>query len=247
MTAIEFDKVEVTFPDGTRALKGVAFSVEEGEVVGVIGLSGAGKSTLLRTVNGLVTPTGGTVRVFGRDTVTCGERELRKLRSEIGMIFQHFNLVDRLTVLKNVLCGRLGRKGNLAALLQLFSEEEVEMALRALERVGIFDKAASRADQLSGGQQQRVGIARALVQEPRLMLADEPVASLDPETSRNILGHLMEIVREDGLTLLMNIHSVPLARDHSDRIVGLKDGLLVYDGPSGEFTDETYDRVYRDA
>ncbi|MEX2535009.1 MAG: phosphonate ABC transporter ATP-binding protein [Trueperaceae bacterium] len=241
---IEFRDVQVVYPNGLEALKGVNLEIPRGQFVVIVGLSGAGKSTLIRTVNNLVAPTRGEVLVDDRSVTRANGAELRKLRSEIGMIFQTFNLVKRSTVLRNVLAGRLGDNNALLSLMGIFSRDDLALAHASLRRVGIPEKAYVRADALSGGQQQRVGIARALAQKPGIMLADEPVASLDPPTSHAVMRDLKRISGEDGITTLVNLHFIDMAREYADRIVGMNAGEIVFDGTPEEASDAVFERIY---
>jgi len=241
---IRFDDVSVTYRGGVQALRNVDLRVDDGEFVVVVGLSGAGKSTLLRALNGLVPATSGSITIDGTEVVGAGAAELRVIRSRIGMIFQTFNLVHRTSVLNNVLMGRLSAVPAWRSTLGLWPSAEREAALQALERVGIVEKAYVRASNLSGGQQQRVGIARALAQEPAVMLADEPVAALDPVTSRQVMGDLLRINREMGITTLVNLHFLDLAREFGRRLVGLRDGEVVFDGDISDVTDDTFQEIY---
>jgi phosphonate transport system ATP-binding protein len=232
------------FPDGTEALHNVSFDVRDGEFLTVIGLSGSGKSTLLRCINRLIDPTEGRVTWDDIDITAAQGKELRHIRRQIGMIFQQFNLVKRSSVMINVLSGRLGYANPWTSLLHRFSSADRQRAVAALDRVGIAEKADNRADQLSGGQQQRVGIARALMQEPRLMLADEPVASLDPVLAHTILRYLELLNRQDGITVLCSLHFLDLVHRYATRVIGLKDGELVFDGLPSELTRERFKEVY---
>jgi len=232
------------FPDGTEALNEVTFTVEEGEFLAVIGLSGSGKSTLLRCINRLIEPTAGRVIWDEVDVTAARGEELRRIRRQIGMIFQQFNLVRRSTVLTNVLAGRLGYANPWLSLFHVFPPDDHRRAMAALERVGIADKAYNRADQLSGGQQQRVGIARALMQEPHLILADEPVASLDPVLAHSILQYLERLNREDGITVICSLHFLDLVHRYATRVVGLKDGFKVFEGHPKELTRQRFKEVY---
>jgi phosphonate transport system ATP-binding protein len=232
------------FPDGTVALHNVTFEVQEGEFLAVIGLSGSGKSTLLRCINRLIDPTEGRVVWNDIDVTAAQGKELRHIRRQIGMVFQQFNLVKRSSVMTNVLSGRLGYAHPWLSLVHRFSPEDHMRAVAALERVGIPEKADNRADQLSGGQQQRVGIARALMQEPQLMLADEPVASLDPVLAHSILQYLELLNRQDGITVLCSLHFLDLVHRYATRVIGLKAGELVFDGLPAELTRERFKEVY---
>jgi phosphonate transport system ATP-binding protein len=219
------------YPTGDLALDGVDLEVEPGQVLALIGPSGAGKSTLIRCINRLVEPTSGRVLLKGNDLTRLGRGELRRARRTIGMIFQEYALVERLTVMENVLSGGLGSVGFWRSFLRRFPQPMVEQAFTLLERVGLDGMQDKRADALSGGQRQRVGIARALLQDPQLLLVDEPTASLDPKTSRQIMRLIMELCRERGLASVINMHDVPLAQMFVPRIVGLRQGRIVYDGP----------------
>ena len=250
---IRFSDATVVYPGGVTAMQGLDLEIEAGEFVVVVGLSGAGKSTLIRAVNGLVPLTSGSLQVETRDgdggtrtreVVGLTGRELRDLRAEVGMIFQGFNLVKRTTVLNNVLMGRLHRVATWRTLVGMYPDEDVEIAMRALERVEIVEKAYTRASNLSGGQQQRVGIARALAQEPSIILADEPVASLDPPTSHAVMRYLQQINRETGITTIVNLHFLDLATAYADRIIGLRAGELVFDGPGSEADDDVFRDIY---
>lgn len=232
------------YPDGTEALRNVSFKVEDGEFLTVIGLSGSGKSTLLRCINRLIDPTEGRVIWDDIDITAAKGKELRHIRRHIGMIFQQFNLVKRSSVMINVLSGRLGYANPWSSLVHSFTAQDRRRAVAALERVGIAEKADNRADQLSGGQQQRVGIARALMQEPRLMLADEPVASLDPVLAHSILRYLEVLNQQDGITVLCSLHFLDLVHRYATRVIGLKDGELVFDGLPSELTRERFKQVY---
>lgn len=232
------------YPNGPLAIRDVSLDVPEGQFLAVIGLSGAGKSTFLRCLNRLVDPTRGTILIHGENVTSARGRDLRRIRRRIGIIFQQFNLVRRLSVFQNVLTGRLGYQRGWRAFIPAFTPEDRLIALRALERVGLADRARTRADALSGGQQQRVAIARALAQNPEIMLADEPVASLDPETSKVVLTYLRQINREDGITTVVNLHQLDYARAYADRIVGFREGRIVFDGPPDAVTPEVYDLVY---
>jgi phosphonate transport system ATP-binding protein len=232
------------FPDGTEALHNVSFQVKDGEFLAIIGLSGSGKSTLLRCINRLIDPTEGRVLWDDEDITAAQGKELRRIRRHIGMVFQQFNLVKRSSVMTNVLSGRLGYAHTFFSLFGRFSSADRERAAAALERVGISEKADNRADQLSGGQQQRVGIARALMQEPRLMLADEPVASLDPVLAHSILQYLELLNRQDGITVLCSLHFLDLVHRYATRVIGLKDGKMVFDGLPSELTPERFKEVY---
>ncbi|MDX1690340.1 MAG: phosphonate ABC transporter ATP-binding protein [Acidimicrobiia bacterium] len=241
---IEFDGVDVTYPNGFQALKNVSLTIESGELAVIVGLSGAGKSTLLRAINGFVPITAGSVKVDGVEVRGANRATLRELRSGIGMIFQTFNLVYRTTVINNVLMGRLSKVGSLRSMLGLWPARDKELALRALERVEIVDKAYVRASNLSGGQQQRVGIARALAQEPKIVLADEPVASLDPVTSHTVMRDLRRINRDLGITTIINLHFLDLARAYGKRLIGLRDGELVFDGDIADVGEDTFREIY---
>ncbi len=232
------------YDNGVRALQDVSFEVPDGQFLVIIGLSGSGKSTLLRCVNRLVEPTEGRIVWNGLDITDATDEELRLIRRRIGMIFQHFNLVNRAPVLTNVLAGRLGYVNPLWSFINYFPPSDKRKALEKLERVGIRDKAYVRADQLSGGQQQRVGIARALMQEPELMLADEPVASLDPATSHSVMKYLEQLNKEDGITILCSLHFLSLARAYADRIIALKDGRVEFDGLPDEIDDRRFKDIY---
>jgi len=232
------------YPDGTVALRDVSFTVDDGEFLTIIGLSGSGKSTLLRCINRLIDPTEGRVLWDDIDITAAQGKELRHIRRQIGMIFQQFNLVRRSSVMINVLSGRLGYANPWTSLLHSFTPEDRRRAVSALDRVGIAEKADNRADQLSGGQQQRVGIARALMQEPRLMLADEPVASLDPVLAHSILQYLELLNRQDGITVLCSLHFLDLVHRYATRVIGLKDGELVFDGLPSELTRQRFKEVY---
>ena len=241
---LEIKNLTMIYEGGVEALRDVSFTVQDGEFVALIGLSGAGKSTLLRCINRLVEPTEGQIVFDGQDVTAANAQELRLIRRSIGMIFQQFNLVERSKVITNVLSGRLGYVSPAKSLLGLFPKEEVDRARANLERVGIPDKAESRADELSGGQQQRVGIARALMQEPKLMLADEPVASLDPVLSDSILMYLEELNKNENVSVICSLHIPALARRYGTRIIALKDGRLVFDGSTEEFNDDRFERIY---
>jgi phosphonate transport system ATP-binding protein len=242
LLVIQFENASVTYPGGVHALRNLTLEIPAGQMMIVVGLSGAGKSTLIRAINGLVPPTEGDVIVDGVSVRKASGDELRRLRSKIGMIFQTFNLVKRTSVLNNVLMGRLHATGTVRSLLGWYEPADVEIAMQALERVDIVEKAYVRASNLSGGQQQRVGIARALAQEPKILLADEPVASLDPPTSHVVMRDLQRINRELGITTIVNLHFLDLAKVYGERIIGLRAGELVYDG-TGAAADE---RVFRD-
>jgi phosphonate transport system ATP-binding protein len=241
---IEFTNVDVTYPGGLKALKNVTLTIETGELVVIVGLSGAGKSTLLRAINGFVPITAGSVKVDGVEVRGADAKTLRELRSNIGMIFQTFNLVNRTTVINNVLMGRLSKVPRWRSMLGLWPASERELAMQALERVEIVEKAYVRASDLSGGQQQRVGIARALAQQPTVILADEPVASLDPVTSHTVMRDLRRINRELEITTIINLHFLDLARSYGQRLVGLRDGELVYDGQIKDVGDDTFREIY---
>lgn len=223
-------------------LRGIDLEVAAGEFVVVLGQSGAGKSTLLRCINRLVQADSGTLSVAGIDALAC--RDTSVLRRQAAMIFQHHNVVPRLSVLKNVLTGCLGAVSTLTSILQLFRREDVALAMQCLERVEMTHKARERTDSLSGGQMQRVGIARALAQRPKVILADEPVSSLDPKTARLVLQYLRDATRELGITVLCNLHQVDYAREFGDRIVGLAHGTLVYDGTGSSMTEDDLQRIY---
>ncbi|WP_248927625.1 phosphonate ABC transporter ATP-binding protein [Paenibacillus hamazuiensis] len=241
---LKIERLRKVYADGTAALQGINMEVRQGEFVAVIGPSGAGKSTLLRCINRLVEPTEGTVWFNGMDATRAGGGQIRKLRREVGMVFQSFNLIQRVSVLRNVLNGRLGYMGSLSGALGLYSKKDIEEAKHILSRVGLREQMYKRADELSGGQQQRVGIARALSQKPLLILADEPIASLDPVTSETVMEHLHSICREDGITCLVNLHQVEVARKYATRIVGIHKGSVVFDGPPELLTGEVTERVY---
>ena len=241
---IRFDNASVVYPGGVTALRDLHLEIADGELVVVVGLSGAGKSTLVRAINGLVPLTSGSLEVNGRQVTKLGKRGMRDLRAEIGMIFQGFNLVNRTSVLNNVLMGRLHRTATWRTLTGLYPKGDVELALRSLERVEIVDKAYVRAANLSGGQRQRVGIARALAQEPSIILADEPVASLDPPTSHVVMRDLQQINRELGITTIVNLHFLDLATAYADRIIGLRAGALVFDGPGSAADAGVFEDIY---
>ena len=241
---IRFSDVSVVYPNGTVGLDGVNLEIPDGQFVVVVGLSGAGKSTLVRTINGLVTTTSGELEVQGQRVDGASKRALRRLRSRVGMIFQSFNLVERTSVLKNVLVGRLHATPTLMSLFGIYRKADVELAFQALERVGIVEKAYIRASQLSGGQQQRVAIARVLAQDPAILLADEPVASLDPPTANMIMRDLQRINRELGITTVVNLHFLDLARSYADRIIGMRAGRIVFDGSAEQADDAVFAEIY---
>ncbi len=232
------------YATGTRALESVTLRIEEPQVVAIIGSSGAGKSTLIRCVNRLVEPTSGRVVLNDLDVTALGRRDLRKARRRMGMIFQEYNLVERLTVMENALSGRLGYVSFLQAYRRKYPPEDISAAFALLERVGLEGYQDTRADALSGGQRQRVGIARALMQRPELLLVDEPTASLDPKTARQIMRLLVELAHERGTPALVNIHDVALAQNHADRIVGLSGGVVIFDGSPQALTHQVLTDIY---
>jgi phosphonate transport system ATP-binding protein len=241
---LEVRDLDKTYPTGQRALVGVNLTVDAPQVIAIIGSSGAGKSTFIRCINRLVEPSQGSIRLHGLELTRLDRTGLRDARRRIGMIFQEFNLVQRLTVMQNVLCGRLGSVGLWQTLRWRFPPDDVRAAFALLDRVGLSGYQNQRADALSGGQRQRVGIARALMQQPELLLVDEPTASLDPKTSRQIMRLIRELAVERSTPALVNIHDVALARAFSDRVIAFKAGAVVFDGVPGELTDEVLSMIY---
>lgn len=241
---LEIKNLRKVYDDGTVALQDISFTVDEGEFLVIIGLSGSGKSTLLRCINRLIEPSSGDVIWDGVNVTAARPRQLRQIRRQIGMIFQQFNLIKRLPVLANVLTGRLGYVSTWRSLTGRWSRQDRERALANLDLVGIRAKADSRADELSGGQQQRVGIARALMQDPRLLLADEPVASLDPATSHSVMKYLEQLNKERGVTVMCSLHFLSLARTYGTRIIALKGGEMVFDGLPSEIDDDRFRAIY---
>ena len=244
---LEIRHLTKVYDDGTVALKDVSFTVNEGEFLVIIGLSGSGKSTLLRCINRLIDPTEGEIIWHGKDLAKLKGNDLRMARRDIGMIFQHFNLVKRSSVLTNVLSGRLGYTPTMQSFLGKFSAADKDKALSALDRLGILNQAKKRADELSGGQQQRVGIARALMQDPSMILADEPVASLDPVLAHSILQNLENLNQEEQMTIICSLHYLDLVQRYSTRVIGLRDGEIVYQGTREEIqkmTDEQFKDIY---
>jgi phosphonate transport system ATP-binding protein len=242
--AVRVENLSKTFPNGVEALTDVSLTVRQGEFLVVIGLSGSGKSTLLRCINRLVDPSEGRIWIFDEEITAAEGAELRRMRGQIGMIFQQFNLVKRHTVLSNVLSGSLGRSSLLPSLFLNFSEATKADGFACLERVGLNGREASRADALSGGQQQRVAIARALMQRPQLILADEPVASLDPALRHSVMRHIEALNREEGMTVVCTLHDVDLIRRYATRLMALRDGKLVFDGDPTKFGAATFRRIY---
>ncbi|PRR84384.1 phosphonate ABC transporter ATP-binding protein [Clostridium vincentii] len=244
MELLQVNNVSKEYKGGTKALKNVNFSVKEGEFISIIGPSGAGKSTLLRCINRLIDTTEGKVIFNNMDVGLIKKKELRNIRTQIGMIFQHYNLVNRLSVIENVLHGRLGYKSTIAGVIGRYTEEEKIQAFKMLEKLGLEDQAYKRCDQLSGGQKQRVGIARALIQNPKLILCDEPIASLDPNAAKIIMDHLKDINKEMGITCILNLHQVDVALKYSDRIIGINGGETVFNGKPSEITKEQVHEIY---
>jgi phosphonate transport system ATP-binding protein len=241
---LEIKNLTKVYDNKVLALDDVSFTVEPGQFLAVIGLSGSGKSTLLRCINRLIDPTGGQIIWDGADVTTASQDELRRIRRRIGMIFQHFNLVSRSPVITNTLAGRLGYVNPAWSLVNRFPKEDVQMALQKLDRVGIRDKAYVRADELSGGQQQRVGIARALMQNPAILLADEPVASLDPVLAHSIMQILKKLNQEDNITVICSLHFLDLVQQYADRAIALNAGQLVFDGLPHEIDDNRFREIY---
>ncbi len=242
--SITLDDVTVRYPNGTVGLKKVSLDIPSGSMVAVVGLSGSGKSTLIRTINGLVPVTSGTLDVGEHRVSGASTRQLRRLRGDIGMVFQGFNLAGRASVLQNVLVGRLAHTSLWRTLLGAYSESDRQLAYRALESVGILPKLYARASELSGGQQQRVAIARALTQQPAIVLADEPVASLDPPTAHGVMADLRRINHDLGITVLVNLHLLDLAREYGVRMIGMRAGEVVYDGPAASASDADFESIY---
>ena len=243
---IKFENVSKTYPNGVKGLKNINLEIEQGEFVSIIGLSGAGKSTLIRTINRMIEITEGTLTVDGTNVSSLKGKSLRKFRrNKVGMIFQSFNLVTRTTVIKNVLTSIVPDIPFVRSLFGIYTKEEKLHALEALDKVGIVDKAFIRADQLSGGQQQRVALARTLAQNPEIILADEPVAALDPITAKRVMEDFRKINQDLNISILLNIHHVELALEYADRIIGIRDGDIVYDGPSSQVTKEVLDLIYK--
>ena len=244
MQVLHVDNVRKTYGGSSFALDGVSFSIDKGEFVAIIGPSGAGKSTLLRCINRLIAVTSGTVAVNGTDVTKLSNSGLRVLRRTVGMIFQHYNLVNRLTVIENVLHGRLGYKSSLSGTFGLFSHAEKMRAYELLQAVGLSEQIYQRCGQLSGGQKQRVGIARALIQDPTLMLCDEPIASLDPNAAKIVMDTLRDINTRLGITVVANLHQVHAAREYAHRIIGVNAGKVVFDGPPSLLTLEIIQQIY---
>ena len=229
---------------GPEILKSVSFDVEDNDFFAIIGPSGAGKSTLIRCINRLVEPVAGEIFFEGRDVTKLNSKELRFLRRDIGMIFQEFNLIDRMSVMDNVLSGRLGYTGTIRSLFRAFKKADIQHALALLDRVGLIDHVDKRADELSGGQRQRVGIARALMQDPKLLLLDEPTSALDPKISREVMALILEMARELKVPCLCNIHDVNLALEFCNKIIGLQDGVKMFDGPAGDMNEDRLSEIY---
>lgn len=244
MSLLELKNVTKNYSGMTPALVNVNLSISEGEFVSIIGSSGSGKSTLLRCINRMIEISSGEIHFDGTISSNLPKRNLRKLRTKIGMIFQHYNLVDRLTVIENVLHGRLGYKSTLAGMVGSYTKEEKEKALRILHMLGLEEQVYKRCDQLSGGQKQRVGIARALVQNPKLILCDEPIASLDPSASKVILDYLRNIAKDMGITIVVSLHQVEVALNYSDRIIGINKGSILFDGRPEELTNKLIADIY---
>lgn len=255
MTILEIRGLQQSYSAVAPVLRGVSLKVEKGEFVGIIGLSGSGKSTLLRCINRLVDATAGAILIPSQlvdgasdgaiDILKLSGADLRRARRKIGMIFQQFNISKRLSVAQNVLSGGLGYQPALSSTLRIFSRHQQRQALMNLKRVGLLEHAYKRADELSGGEQQRVAIARTLMQNPAIILADEPVSSLDPKLSRLVLDFLKRVCREDGITALVSLHTLELTREYADHVIGLKDGQIVFDGLPLDLTDRVIDSVYQ--
>ena len=241
---IKFEHVDKTYPNGVKGLDDVSLEIEQGEFVAIVGLSGAGKSTLIRTINKMIDITGGRLTVDGVEVSGLKGRALRKFRRRIGMVFQSFNLVNRTSVINNVLSARVAEMSLFRVIFGLYSKADKVLALESLDKVGILDKAYIRADQLSGGQQQRVALARTLAQNPEIILADEPVAALDPVMADVVMEDFKRINREMKITVLINIHHVDLALQYADRLIGIRAGKIVYDGPTREVTDAVLQEIY---
>jgi phosphonate transport system ATP-binding protein len=244
MALLEVEALTKRYGTETLALNDITFDIQPGEFVVIIGPSGAGKSTLLRCVNRLIDISSGDLRFDGLSVPSLRGRALRRHRTQIGMIFQHYNLVNRLSVMENVLHGRLGYKGLVQGILGLYTAEEKRDAVRIIESLGLSEQSYKRCDQLSGGQKQRVGIARALVQKPKMLLCDEPIASLDPNAAKIIMDTLREINRETGITVLVNLHQVDVALRYASRIIGIKQGTVVYDGHPDRLTSAQIHHIY---
>ena len=230
--------------NGPEILKGISFEVEEDDFFAIIGPSGAGKSTLIRCINRLLEPTSGSVKLRGTEVLSLSHKELRKLRRHIGMIFQEFNLINRMSVMDNVLSGRLGYVGTFRSVFRVFNDKDIQRALELLERVGLQDHVGKRADELSGGQRQRVGIARALMQEPTLLLLDEPTSALDPKISREVMELIKSMATELKVPVLCNIHDVQLAKETCNKIIGLQDGVKMFDGPTASLAQDNLEEIY---
>jgi phosphonate transport system ATP-binding protein len=244
MALLELKNLTKYYNAKKPALADVSFSVNDGEFISVIGRSGSGKTTLLRCINRMIEPTAGEIRFDGALVTRLKKRELRRVRTKIGMIFQHHNLVERLSVIENVLHGRLGYKSTLSGSLGRYTREEKRQAYRILKLLGLDEQVYSRCDKLSGGQQQRVGIARALVQNPRLILCDEPIASLDPGTAKVIMDHLKNICADWGITLVISLHQVDVALSYSHRIIGFHQGVIVFDGAPSRLSRDLIAEIY---
>ena len=241
---MSIENLNKEYSKGKSVLKDVNFEIKQGELLSIIGPSGAGKSTLLRSINRMIEPTSGKITFDHKNITNVKGRELRNMRTNIGMIFQHYNLVDRLSVFENVMHGTLGYKNSLQGVFSLYTESEKEEAIDIITELGIEDHIYKRCDELSGGQKQRVGIARALVQKPKIILCDEPIASLDPSSSRVIMEHLRKICSEKGITVIVNLHQVDVAKNYSDRIIGLNSGEIVFNGHPTEINKEVIQAVY---
>lgn len=245
MAILEVDNLRSKYTfSGPEILKGISFQVEEDDFFAIIGPSGAGKSTLIRCINRLIEPSSGSIKLHGTDMLALNGGELRRMRRHIGMIFQEFNLINRMSVMDNVLSGRLGYVGSLRSIFRVFKDEDIQRALELLERVGLKDHIDKRADQLSGGQRQRVGIARALMQEPNLLLLDEPTSALDPKISREVMGLIRTMATELKVPVLCNIHDVQLAKEFCNKIIGLQDGVKMFDGPTETLDQSNLDEIY---
>ncbi|HED07785.1 MAG TPA: phosphonate ABC transporter ATP-binding protein [Ignavibacteria bacterium] len=243
---LKVENLHKIYKNGTHALKGINFEVKKGEFLVIIGLSGSGKSTLLRCINRLVEPTAGRVKFLGKDITHVTGEELRKVKTQIGMVFQHFNLINRHSVLKNVISGKLGQMKTLNSIFGNFTDDIYEEAYRNLDIVGIKEKAKERANSLSGGQQQRVAIARSLMQSPKLLLADEPVASLDPATSNSVMKFFEKVNKEFGTTVICNLHFLSLVRRFATRVIALKSGEIIYEGEPSEIDENWFKTIYGD-